>query len=67
MAKREPNRRGLFWLTMGALLFVVLAMTFMGLLAHFGFGTPIMGEAAIVGLATVIVLVLLGLTAFLQR
>ena len=32
--QRQPNRRGLFWLSMGVLLFVVLAMTSMALLVH---------------------------------
>jgi len=42
-------------------------MTGMGLLAHFGFGAPIMREALITGFSAIIVLLLLGLTAFLVR
>ena len=67
MSRRKPNMRGLFWLTMGVLFFVVLAMSFLGMLGHIAFGTPIMGTAIVTAVSAILVLLLLALTSFLIR
>jgi hypothetical protein len=65
--RSKPNLRGLIWLTLGILLFVVLGMTFMVLLAHFGLGAPLVGNAFIAGFSAVVVLILFALTVLLLR
>ena len=66
--KPGPNDRGLYWLIASALLFVVLAITYIGLLSHYlGFEAQLMTEVIVTVASAVIVMALLGLTVFLIR